>query len=461
MAPYTFDGSEAASHTMIDEVIALFPGAEKLDISIRAEKRYAEAAMPGKAARVPIRDESSAKSAKLALYTLLCLHNGAKRAWGAMTGVKPMKKYTELLDYGMQEEEAALFFRNCYGTSLSKIQLLSETYHTQKRVVSEMPEGCLYINIPLCPAKCLYCSFPSKIAEPGGSDCEAYVASLLYEMRALAPVLEESGVRFSSVYFGGGTPAILSESQASQLLEEAAKLAPGAREITFEAGRSDCVDFSKLALLRDRGVGRISLNPQTFREETAFQMGRGIPNRLFYAAYEKAKKLGFAINCDLIVGLPGEGRKDAWESLLTLAKLEPENITMHALCKKRASEMSEAETQRDSFDAALFQDEARRFLFEWGYSPYYLYKQKGALSHAENVGYAKRGKECLYNIAMMGEFSDVIGFGANASSHVKGTGLRSAKIYNIKDFILYNRDISIRTAGKIKKIRLIKGLCDK
>lgn len=106
---------------------------------------------------------------------------------------------------------------------------------------------------------------------------------------------------------GGGTPAVLSAAEIRTLLKTVRRALPldGLQEFTFEAGRPDAVDAEKLRVLREYGVDRISINPQTLHDATLARIGRRHTSAQFYTAYEQAVRMGFrSINTDLILGLP-------------------------------------------------------------------------------------------------------------------------------------------------------------
>ncbi|MCL1802371.1 MAG: coproporphyrinogen dehydrogenase HemZ [Eubacteriaceae bacterium] len=450
MSPITSLGTIRPSQTMLDEALALYSGSKELSIQIEIEPSYAQASCNGKSARVPVRERSPQKSAKYALYCLLAALYGYGQSWGCLTGVKPLKKYSELAKLGMAESDIALFFSNTYGTSQPKIDLLKASYEVQQSMA--LPSSCVYINIPLCPAKCSYCSFPSKTAVPHGSECELYAQSLIAEIHAIMPYFTQDSKEAACLYIGGGTPAMLSASQTAKVLDALYSYSPKFKEATFEAGRSDLATVEKLELLKEYGFTRLCINPQTFNEPTLRQMNRDISNESFFQAFGLAKELGFTLNSDLILGFPNESARECDSAIDKLIGLEAENITLHALCKKRTSSMDKYEAMSASWDVSAFQDFAREKLGLSGYRPYYLYKQKDSANAAENVGYSKPGFECAYNTAMMGEVCDIIGLGANATTNIVRNDGTLAKIYNIKDFILYNNRIEEICAAKIKKI---------
>ena len=215
---------------------------------------------------------------------------------------------------------------------------------------------------------------------------------------------------------GGGTPTALTAIQMDGLLREANRLFPGAREWTVEAGRPDTIDRDKLRALQSNGVTRISVNPQTFSDETLRVIGRAHTAAQTVEAYELARSMGFHhINMDLIAALPGETEEDFFRSLARTIELQPESVTVHTLAIKRSSRLHEkGYAQADAEAAARMVDGARRALHEAGYAPYYLYRQKYMAGNLENVGYAKPGCACLYNIDNMEETTRILAHGAGA-----------------------------------------------
>ncbi|MBE6037787.1 MAG: coproporphyrinogen dehydrogenase HemZ [Anaerofustis stercorihominis] len=424
----------------LTEIINLF-GAEDIDVNISSDENSVSCSYAGKTVTKNILEDSLTKTAKLALYTLLKEITGKTFPWGSMTGVRPLKKYVQLSEEGKSDEEIKNFFISNYDASLPKIELLSEINRIQKPFLTwDKKVTALYLHIPLCPAKCKYCSFPSKVTDMGGSDCEIYLNALIKEFEAVTSFMKSKDIAPESVYIGGGTPSMLSSKQTEKLLCKITEFTGSDIEFTVEAGRADTLSEEKLRIMKEGGVTRISLNPQTTNEESLKHIGRNISNEEFLLLYEIADKLSFRdINCDLILGLEGENEKDFEKSIKDVLSLNPTNITLHTLCVKRAADLTKEEA-RSNVNISDYQNDARKLLSSFGYKPYYMYKQKNALNGAENVGYALPGHECSYNIAMMGYHRSIYSAGASSSTKIIFDG-GYKNIFTPKEFSLYVNSI--------------------
>jgi len=312
-------------------------------------------------------------------------------------------------------------------------------------VVPQLPAPVgIYISIPFCPTRCIYCSF-NVDHKPVAKDIEAqYIAKLIKEFPATVQRLRELGGVVSSIYIGGGTPTVLSEKLLEQLLDAVATSfhpQPGL-EFSVEAGRPDTFTQSKLTLLRRYGVNRIAVNPQTLNDNTLSIIGRKHTAADFFHAFNMARDAGFeCINTDIIAGLPGETPDDMHRTMEGIAELSPENITVHTLAVKRASRLNaalESYVLPDAKTTETMLSIANATCQSAGLAPYYLYRQKNMVGMFENVGYSKPGHECLYNVGMMAETQTVLGIGAGAVS--KFVDLANNKIsreFNVKNPEIY------------------------
>ncbi len=432
---------------------------EELPIIIEADTSVVKVRAKDKIIEIKLIENSVAKTAKLAIYLLLVELTGISLPWGNLTGVKPLKKMQELYEKNFSSDEAAAFFRDTYDVSNEKISLMLETARNQRQLLYA-PENTagLYIHIPLCISKCTYCSFPSMITKIGSSLCDDYLFALCYELDAIEDYIEKRGITTDSVYIGGGTPSIFSIRQIQTLMNKVYRIADQCREITFEAGRCDTLTYDKLKCLNDCAVTRISLNPQTTNNATLMKINRGALYENFLLCYDDALKAGHdEINCDLILGLEGENEDDYAKSLSDVCSLHPSNITLHTLCSKRASELEAKDVFANHADVSAFHDKARGILKEKGYFPYYLYKQKNALTGAENVGYSLKDKECIYNIRMMGEKQMILSAGAGSSTKIINAQKdRYENVYNVKELSLYIKNIEQIIEKKFNAIENIE-----
>lgn len=364
------------------------------------------------------------RAAKTALFLLLRQLHGFTPPWGSLTGIRPTRLMYEAMAEGLSPGEAERALQARYFVSPEKAALLSEIVEMQRGVYAVPPDQFdLYIGIPFCTTRCLYCSFSS--GEIGnGRRTEPYVQALLREIERCGQLMRETGYRVRAAYMGGGTPTALSADQLRRLLEAAQREFPGAAEWTVEAGRPDTIDRAKLQVLKDSHIDRISVNPQTFSDDTLRKIGRAHSASETIRAFWLAREMGFShINMDLIAALPGETMADFERSLDTCLALRPESITVHSLSVKRSSRLHErivtggaAYLQADIPEAARMISSAREKLKRFDYHPYYLYRQKYMAGNLENVGYAKPGHACLYNIGNMEETARVLALGAGAIS---------------------------------------------
>ena len=360
---------------------------------------------------------------KLCLYALLKHITGIRPPWGSLTGIRSTRLLYEGMEAGRTLEEAERYVQTAYDVTPEKAALLREIALMQRGLRDARPDQFdLYIGIPFCRTRCSYCSFSS--GEIGnGKLVEPYVNALLSEIEQCRGLMAEAGCTVRAAYIGGGTPTAIPCGDLESILAAAQRAFPGAVEWTVEAGRPDTIDEEKLRMLKGRGVGRISVNPQTFSDETLRRVGRAHTGRETVEAYRLARSLGFDdINMDVIAALPGETVSDFAHTLDVIEDLAPDSVTVHSLAIKRSSRLHEqltlsgGHTQVAAEGAEAMISMARHRLTAAGYRPYYLYRQKYMAGNLENVGYAKPGKACLYNIGNMEETVSVLALGAGAIS---------------------------------------------
>ena len=384
--------------------------------------------------------------------------------WGILTGVRPTKIVHRLLDEGFQEEKIAKHMTRDFGMSPNRAKLLTRVAVFQHPLLLKQEKTkklmSIYIGIPFCPTRCHYCSFPSFSLEKQGNMLEDYLCNLHREIKEVGQYLLGTGIKIQSVYVGGGTPTVLSSFQLDELLSLVEKNFSFSckKELTVEGGRPDTISYEKLLVLKEHQVDRLSINPQTMREETLVAIGRKHTVKEVYNAYEMARKVGFpVINMDLIIGLPGENCAIVKQSLKDILRFKPENITLHALAKKRAAYYCQEKISLPFSDEGLAMlDLAHEILPNEGYIPYYLYRQKEIFAHGENVGYALTGKECLYNIQMIEERQTVLGFGVGSGSKfVNREDMTLENVYNPKDLIFYRDRIEEIIKKKVDKLQTV------
>ncbi len=376
------------------------------------------------------------------LFSALTEITGYRPKWGLLTGIRPSKLLLTLQEE-MGKENASAYFRNQFFVSEEKTRLTESVASREEAVIaSSRPDSCsLYVSIPFCPTRCSYCSFVSHAmtAETAKKLVPDYVRLLTKEIEATGAYAKALGLRLESVYFGGGTPTTLSAEDLHTLLSavEASFDLSDVREYTVEAGRPDTVTREKLDALKNGGVTRVSINPQTFNDAVLREIGRCHTSARTQAAFYEARAAGFGnINMDFIAGLPTDTTESFSSSIDQAVALAPENITVHTLSLKRASNLGTQNTQVERA-AGKSADEmlgyAYRTLTQSGYQPYYMYRQSKTLGNLENTGYAKTGFECIYNIFMMEECHTVFAVGAGAVTKLKAPhGKEIERIFNYK-----------------------------
>jgi oxygen-independent coproporphyrinogen-3 oxidase len=346
------------------------------------------------------------------------------KPWGTLVGVRPAKQLHKLIDQEMDYQTAFQRMHEETKISPEKFSLLWRVCQKERPILAECSQRHLfsvYIGVPFCPTRCLYCSFPSHSLTELGALRTQFTESLLEEIAETGALTQELGLQPYTVYFGGGTPTALNAAELEKIILALRRAFPGSwREFTIEAGRPDTLTPEHLTVLSKYGVNRLSVNPQTMHQLTLDRIGRCHTPADIVQAVRAVRKTGIKVlNMDLIVGLPGENRQMVEESLRQVLDLKPENITLHVFSRKRASRydkeqdsfpLPEAELVREMHAAAVAMLEAH------GYQPYYLYRQRQILGGLENIGYALPGCECVYNIAMIEERHHILGLGGGATS---------------------------------------------
>ncbi|MBQ1231191.1 MAG: coproporphyrinogen dehydrogenase HemZ [Clostridia bacterium] len=378
----------------------------------------------------------------LATQLLYCFYDitGYISPWGILTGVRPAKLFSRLTAEN-GEDAAEEYFRDTLLVSNKKIELCKKTKKGEEAITSlSKPESfSLYISVPFCPSRCTYCSFVSHSVEHAKKLIPQYVELLCKELRITAEYAKSNGLRLETVYMGGGTPTTLSAEQLKTVLSTVYECfdMSTVRELTVEAGRPDTITEEKLLALKEMGVTRISINPQTMNDSVLKAIGRRHTAREAKDAFLLARKLGFDnINMDLIAGLPSDTYESFNNTLSQIINLNPESVTVHALSMKRAATLSTGNILPDTnvgLDASNMVETAEKILSENKILPYYMYRQSKTVGNLENVGYAKSGYECLYNVYIMDETHTILACGASAVTKLRQpNGNYIERIFNYK-----------------------------
>ena len=394
---------------------------------------------------------------KTLLYRMLSDRTGKQLPWGDLTGIRPTKIPMDLLDLGWTNPQIAKHMREKYFVSPSR-SALAITIANRERALLEKVDYkngySLYVGIPFCPSICLYCSFSSSPLSLYKDRVNDYLQALFAEIEACAHLMDP--LQLNTVYIGGGTPTTLTPPQMDALLSKLEECFPISKvhEFTVEAGRPDTITREILEVLRNHGIDRISINPQTMNQKTLDLIGRHHTVEQIVDAFHLAREMGFSnINMDLIVGLPGEGPEEVERTMEQLALLGPDSITVHSLALKRAARLN---LMKDIYQEISFVNSETVMKMtlqkceEAGLFPYYLYRQKNMAGNFENVGYAAPGKEGLYNVLIMEEVQNILALGPGASTKVLGDNGRIDRIENVKDISNYIERIDEMIARKQK-----------
>ena len=383
--------------------------------------------------------------------------------WGILTGIRPVKLIHSLIDSGKDEDEIRGYMKENYLISDEKLDLILDIANRERMFIYPLSKDkiSVYISVPFCPTRCLYCSFPSHPLKKFKDLRDEYVEKLLYEARGLDRIIKSQGKEIESLYIGGGTPTALEDYQLQNLIEGIFSIfdLSNMKEFTVEAGRPDSITKEKLEVLKKSGVDRISINPQTFNDETLKIVGRNHCSEDIEKCFKMARDLGFDnINMDIILGLPKEEPKDVEKTLKKIIELNPESVTVHTLALKRASDlkmnMQDYENELTGYRSMIKMLElSSMYMKNNGYNPYYMYRQKHMLGNLENIGYAKPGYECLYNMQIMEEKQSNYAIGAGAvSKFVYLDENRIERVDDVKNVEVYLQRVDDMIEKKFREV---------
>ena len=378
------------------------------------------------------------------LYRCLCKETGKTLPWGNLTGIRPTKIAMGMLENGQSEKEIISYMEEEHYVSKEKAELSVDIAKREKSLLDMLhyENGySLYIGIPFCPTTCLYCSFTSYPICSWKSKMEQYLEAVFKEIDYVAEAYKDKIL--DTVYIGGGTPTTLEAEELDKLLLKVKTTFnfENVKEFTVEAGRADSITYNKLMVLKKHDVTRISINPQTMKDETLKVIGRRHTVEQVIEAYHMAREIGFEnINMDIILGLPGEMEEDVAYTVDEIKKLQPDSWTVHSLAIKRASRLHSWITENgietlNNTDKTM--EIAAKAAEDMDLKPYYLYRQKNMSGNFENVGYAKEGKEGIYNILIMEEKQTIVALGAGSITKVVLPDGRIERCDNVKDVALY------------------------
>lgn len=388
---------------------------------------------------------------KQLLYRVLSAHTGKELPWGTLTGIRPTKIAMQFLEENapgtqnpMTDADILSYMQETYYCSEEKALLAIDIAKREKRILADIhyEKGySLYIGIPFCPTTCLYCSFTSFPIFFWKDRVGEYLTALEKEIDFVREACQDKIL--DSVYIGGGTPTTLEPEELRRLLSKvrASFDFSQVKEFTVEAGRADSITRDKLRVLKEFGVTRISVNPQTMNQETLNIIGRRHTVEQVEEAFRLTREEGFTnINMDLILGLPGETKEHVERTMEAVTRLCPDSLTVHSLAIKRASRLS-LWIEENGIETLHNTDETMEIAAEgtarMNMKPYYLYRQKNMSGNFENVGYATEGNYGIYNILIMEEKQTIMALGAGTISKAVYPDGRIERCDNVKDVALY------------------------
>ncbi|MGG5462554.1 coproporphyrinogen III oxidase [Clostridium sp. B9] len=389
--------------------------------------------------------------------------------WGTLVGIRPSKIALSLIRDGKSEEEIIKYFEDNYMASEEKAKLCIEVAEREESFVNKDENSIsIYVGMPFCPTRCLYCSFAANPIAGFKRDVNPYLEALNKEISAIRDYVAQKGLKIETVYFGGGTPTSVNNEQFEDLMKhvyESFVKGKNVKEFTVECGRPDSITEEKLNSMKRYEVSRISINPQTMNDKTLKSIGRGHLTADVVEKFNLARSLDFDnINMDIIIGLPNEDIEEVTRTCSLIKELNPDSLTIHGMSIKRASRLYENLVLNQSIKVAnqknlnKMYDMSKELGRELDMYPYYMYRQKNMVGNMENVGYSKAGKECVYNIQMIEDKQTIIALGADAVSKVvflnEGKN-RIERFANVKDVKEYVKRIDEMVEGKIELLEAL------
>lgn len=407
------------------------------------------------------------ENVKRAIFSLLSTKTNKVMPWGILIGIRPSKIALSLLNDGKKDEEIVDIYKKRYFAREDKAKLCIDVAKLEKNIVNKDKKTIsIYLGMPFCPTRCIYCSFASNPISSCAKLVEPYLSALTKEIVALGKYIREKGLKVQCIYFGGGTPTSVDNLQFENIMSVIHKnlsVINAVEEFTVECGRPDSITKEKLHTMKRYGVDRISINPQTMNDDTLRLIGRNHSAQDVIDKFNLARSIGFDnINMDLIVGLPREGLEHIIHTCNQILKLNPENVTVHGMSIKRSSRLHEniinkikLEEKSQSELNSMYEATAN-LADKLHMDPYYMYRQKNMVGNMENVGYSKQNKEGIYNIQMMEEKQTIIALGADAVSKVVFLEEnRIERFGNTKDVREYISRIDEMIENKIKLLNTL------
>ncbi|EOU2013165.1 oxygen-independent coproporphyrinogen III oxidase [Clostridium perfringens] len=285
-----------------------------------------------------------------------------------------------------------------------------------------MDKISLYIHIPFCAQKCLYCDFPSFARKDYLR--KAYIEALNKEIISLRE--KYNNIEINTIFIGGGTPSVLEADELECLLKEVAKLNMAKDvEYSMECNPGNLTE-EKLEVMKKYGVNRISMGLQAKQDNLLKGLGRIHNYKTFKENFLLAKKVGFNnINVDLMFGLPNQRLNEWEETLREIISLEPAHISAYSLIIEEGTAFYNL-YENDKLKLPTEEEErkmyhlAKKILEENGFNQY------------EISNYAKEGKECRHNLAYW-NMDNWIGVGSASASYMDGKRIKN--ISSVEEYI--------------------------
>lgn len=392
---------------------------------------------------------------KKSIYKALSKYRNIYPSWGILTGVRPTKIIHTFEEKGISRNKIKDILYKDYLLKENKVSLIDEIATKQKKHIYPLDKKrfSIYINIPFCPTKCIYCSFASKeLGLKKKDQLEIYTEKVIEELKEVLPKLKRN--KINTLYIGGGTPTTLNSNQLERIINTVYNFfeRSSINEITVEAGRPDTITREKLETLYKLGTNRISINPQTMNDEILKSIRRNHTAEDIISSYKMARNIGFKfINMDVIVGLPNETVDSFEKTMKKIYDLSPDNLTVHTLAIKKSSEVNLLKDKIYFTEEKKLEDMlniAEKYAKKMEMHPYYMYRQKQILGNFENTGYTKKDKECKYNIMIMEEKETILAFGAGGVSKIyypfEDRFERESNVKSIEEYIDRNIEMAKR-----------------
>lgn len=404
---------------------------------------------------------------KLAVFSFLTKITKQFMPWGTLVGIRPSKIALNLMNSGKNHKEIIDYFYSHHKTAENKARLCIDVAKVERDKVNlDNRLISIYVGMPFCPTRCLYCSFASNSIVSCSKQVQEYLDALTLEISKVSHYVSEKGLKIQCVYFGGGTPTSISDQQFKAIMDHIYNSFiknNNVEEFTVECGRPDSITEDKLITMKKYNVHRISINPQSMNDKTLKLIGRNHTVQDIIDKFYLARKLGFDnINMDIIVGLPGEGIEEAERTCSSIYELNPDNITIHGLSIKRASRLYEDIINKKNYSIAAHEDLIKMYnrtallAEDLKMKPYYMYRQKNMVGNMENIGYCKDGKEGIYNIQMIEDKQTIIACGADAVTKAVYPGSNKIeRTTNVKDLREYIKRVEEMINKKIELLNNI------